>query len=133
MVGTKPRRSAQRKKQGEAGGKLIPFVAVPLMLIGVACVLASFALTTIPDKAVWSKEQALVHQKASNKYHKDQFDKSLSEAELAASREAFEAIDQKLSRAKSTKQFLPKVVRWVGIASAGLGWVILVIIRSNQD
>lgn len=102
------------------------------MVIGVLCILASFALKSIPNDAVWSDEQAVAHQRASNKFHRDQFDKNLTESELAKSRAAFEEIDEQLSRAKSKRTGIPFVVRWTGIVCTGLGYVILLILRSNQ-
>ena len=103
------------------------------MAIGVICILTSFALRSIPNDAVWSEEQAVAHQRASNKFHRDQFDKRISDSELAESRAAFEEIDEKLSRAKGTRNGLPVIVRWIGIVSAGVGYVVLLVVRSNQD
>lgn len=134
MVGMKSKRSASRKsKSTQQADNVIPYVAVPLMVIGVICILASFALSSVPTDVVWSDEQAIAHQEASNRFHRDQFDKSLSESELAKSREAFEEIDEQLSRAKGRRNGIPIIVRWIGIVCTGLGYVVLLVVRSNQD
>jgi|GEM_PF-5395846 len=108
-------------------------IGISLMVVGLVLIVASFSARAVPAKAVWTNEQAVAHQKASNKYHNDQFDESISKVELKASREEFEAINQKLKNAKFKRDGLPIVLRWIGIVSAGLGYVITLLVRSNED
>ena len=104
------------------------------MAVGLVLILVSFvAVKTLPRKAVWSDEQALAHQAASNKYHQDQFDKSLSKRELQASREAFEEIDVKLKRAKDAKSAIPKLLRWGGVVCAAIGFVSQSLAKGFED
>ena len=127
---------AKKRQPAESSGvatKLLAYVGIPMMAIGLLLILGSFAVTTLPTKAVWSDEQALAHQAASNKFHQDQFDKSLSKRELQASREAFEEIDVKLKRAKDTKAGLPKLLRWGGVVCAAIGFFSQAIAKGFED
>lgn len=135
QMGRAKKRSTSKSKAKSAGGatKFLAYAGVPLMAIGLVLILGSFAVKTIPNKVVWSDEQAQSHQAASNKYHQDQFDKSLSKRELQASREAFEEIDVKLQRAKDAKSGLPKLLRWGGVIFAAIGFVSQLLAQSFES
>ena len=132
---SKPSRAGQKRSSDEVAKtkRLFSILGISLMGIGLVLIVASFTVRVIPGKAVWSNEQAIAHQKASNKYHNDQFDQSITKVELEASRKEFEVINEQLDRAKYKRSGLPKVLRWIGIGSAGVGYVMLLIVRSNDD
>ena len=108
-------------------------LSIPLMLVGIFMILGSFMFRSLPNDVVWTNEQAEAHQQAADKYHRDQFDTSISKIDLKTSREEFEAIDADLNRAKNTQQTLPTILRWAGIAAAGVGYVLLTVKRTSED
>lgn len=131
----KPSRAGKQRSHAETAQRkrVFSIVGVAMMIAGAVLIVASFGASAVPTKAVWTNEQAIAHQKASNKYHNDQFDKKISKVELQASREKFEAIHADLESAKFKKSGLPKLLRWIGIGSVGLGYLVLLVVRSIDD
>lgn len=111
--------------------KLIASAAVFIGL-GLLLVILSFSWQAIvPDDMIWTEEEAAAHQKASLKFHGNQFDDSISKIELAKSQQEFEALDQKLQGAKQAKYGTPFYLRWSGIVSIGVG-VFLLLLKRDQ-
>lgn len=131
----KPSRTGNQRSTAETAQtkRLFSIVGIVMMVAGIVLIIGSFAMRALPTKAVWTEEQAIAHQKASNRYHNDQFDKKISKTELKTSQEEFEAINAQLDRAKYNKSGLPKLLRWIGIGSAGIGYLVLLLVRSNED
>jgi len=102
------------------------------VVLGVVLLTVSFAWTSvIPNKAVWTEEQASAYQEASAKFHFDSFDKELNEEERTESEANYEANRKLLDRAIGKKHGTPTYLRIASLVVCGLGIGLILGQRAN--
>ena len=103
-------------------------IGIGLVSVGVLLVVMSlFWVRVIPAESVWSEEKAEAYQTSSLTLHKNTFDDSISEEELAQSQVDYDKLRAQLDRARGAKYSLPKYFRIGGIAATIVGVALLLI------
>lgn len=121
--------------------------AVGLIAVGLGLLGLSYAWNVVvPQKAVWSTEQAKENADAAASLHEmthvaghsdisndsDQKKQQMKD-QLAQAKQRFNDSRSSLDRARAVRQTTASVLRWSGIFLAGVGIIRFLAIRADQD